>query len=65
MATSLKVREERPMDFWGGNRFFSHMGTGMDRLFDDFFGGSLLRQIWPETRAHTLLESTSRRPRRR
>jgi len=50
MATSLKVREERPMDFWGGNRFFSHMGTGIDRLFDDFFGGSLLRQIWPETR---------------
>ena len=50
MATSLRLREERPLDFWGGNRFFSHMGTGIDRLFDDFFGGSLLRQILPEGR---------------
>ena len=51
MATSLKVRQERPVDLWGGtglwdlwrnDRLFSHMGLGFGRLFDDFLGGSLL-----------------------
>jgi HSP20 family protein len=50
MATSLRVREERPLDVHGGSRFFSHMGTGIDRLFDDFFGGSLLSNLFLETR---------------
>ncbi len=48
MATSLRVREERPLDVWGENRLFSHMGLGFDRLFGDFFGGGLLRRLWPE-----------------
>ncbi len=46
MATSLRVREERPPDLWRENRFFSHMGS---RLFDDFFGGSLVSYVGPET----------------
>lgn len=51
MATSLRVREERPLlDLWRDSRYFSHMGTGIDRLFDDLFGGSLLSHIWPDTR---------------
>lgn len=46
MATSLRVREERPLDLWRDNRLFSHMGSGIDRLFGDFFGGNLLNQVW-------------------
>ena len=46
MATSLRVREERPVDLSRENRFFSHMGG---RLFDDFFGGNFLSYVWPET----------------
>jgi HSP20 family protein len=48
MATSLRVREETPLDLWRGNRFFSHMG--LDRLFDDFFGGDYLGNLLPEAR---------------
>jgi len=49
MATSLKVREERPVDLWRDNRLFSHMGLEFDRLFDDFFGRSLLGSSLGET----------------
>jgi HSP20 family protein len=50
MATSLRVREERPLDLWRDNRFFSHMGLGIDRLVDDFLEGSFLSRLLPETR---------------
>ena len=58
MATSLRVREERPVDFWRGSslwdlwrddRLFSHMGLGIGRLFDDFLGGSFLSTSLPVT----------------
>jgi HSP20 family protein len=58
MATSLKVREERPVDLWRGSglwdlwrndRLFSHMGLGFGRLFDDFLGGSFLGSSLAET----------------
>ena len=58
MATSLKVKEERPVDFWRGgglwdlwrnDRLFSHMGLGFSSLFDDFFGGSLFGSSLTET----------------
>ena len=58
MATSLRVKEERPVDLWrtntfsdlrGDDSFFSHMGLGFGRLFDDFFGGGFLSRVVPET----------------
>jgi len=58
MATSLKVKEERPVDLWRGsglwdlwrdNGLFSPMGLGFGRLFDDFLGGSFLGSSFGET----------------
>jgi HSP20 family protein len=47
MELSLRRIEEVP-SLWGGRGFFSDMGSGLN-LFDDFFGGSLVSYIAPET----------------
>jgi len=43
------VFAEGPLDLWRGNRGFSHMGSDIDRLFGDFFGGNLWSDVWSDT----------------